>query len=112
MPGVAQFQSHPFTISTINTCEMLVTKGTRDSYPPSLHTNAGSVRKLAFLIRVRRGFTARLLHAAQDNRSFNVLFEGPYSSPPSLQGYSSVILIAGRLFLFFFPSSTFFNYVL
>lgn len=70
------FESHPFTISTI-----------KDS------TSDDSI--LVFLLRVRSGFTEKLLKEASSDQTYKVFLNGPYGSPPILVGYQTVILIAG-----------------
>jgi predicted ferric reductase len=94
IPRITPFQSHPFTISTIDVGGMPLAKYATEGQLPLSYSK---LKKLEFLIRVRKGFTARLLHAAQDNQSLKVFFEGPYCSPPLLKGYDTVILIAGTL---------------
>jgi len=107
MPGIAPFQSHPFTISTIDDRAMPLTKyATEDQLQLSSYEKPMNVKKLAFLIRVRKGFTGRLLNAAQDNQPLKVFFEGPYCSPPLLKGYDTVVLIASMLLLLAGRSTT------
>jgi predicted ferric reductase len=96
MPGIAPFQFHPFTISTIDVREMPSTKYASENETRSAYSSATDVQQLAFLVRVRKGFTARLLHNAQDNKLLKVFFDGPYGSPPILKGYGTVLLIAGK----------------
>ncbi|KAF8968945.1 ferric reductase NAD binding domain-containing protein [Flammula alnicola] len=81
-PSVSRspFESHPFTMSTI------------DDDPTS------NQKKLVFIIRVRKGFTERLSRVASPDETYKVFLDGPYSSPPILMGYQTVILIAGLLF--------------
>ncbi|KAJ6518002.1 ferric reductase NAD binding domain-containing protein [Mycena vitilis] len=59
-------------------------------------------RRLTFILRVRTGFTKRLLNAVLAHpdsdgvsRSFKAFIDGPYSSPPVLSGFESVVLICG-----------------
>jgi predicted ferric reductase len=96
MPGIAPFQSHPFTISTIDVREMAPSKYDSESETRSAYSSATDVQQLAFLVRVRKGFTASLLRNAQDNKLLKVFFDGPYGSPPILKGYGTVLLIAGK----------------
>ncbi|KAF8998384.1 ferric reductase NAD binding domain-containing protein [Cyathus striatus] len=70
------FEAHPFTISTID-------------------DGSSSEKNLVFFVRVRNGFTRRLLAAAETDKTFKVFLDGPYSSPPLLLGYSTVVLLAG-----------------
>ncbi|KAL0959531.1 hypothetical protein HGRIS_011244 [Hohenbuehelia grisea] len=110
MPEVSTlpFEAHPFTIATIDAPTVSASNGS--ATPPSptdteeknvgqsapeQATEAGSGKELVFLVRVRHGFTQRLLKEATDEHTFKVLVDGPYSSPPWLRGYDSVILIAG-----------------
>ncbi|KAF9456039.1 hypothetical protein BDZ94DRAFT_1276652, partial [Collybia nuda] len=103
IPTVSGFplEAHPFTMSTIDVPYIedekssdAGEKGSETSTSPTPTTGA-VVKKLVFLTRIRRGFTERLLHAARDNQQFKAFLDGPYSSPPLLKGYSTVILIAG-----------------
>ncbi|KAF8809124.1 hypothetical protein BYT27DRAFT_7188217 [Phlegmacium glaucopus] len=71
------WESHPFTMSTIDT----------DS------SSGDSI--LVFLLRVRKGFTPKLLKDASSDQTYKVFVNGPYGSPPLLIGYQTVILIAG-----------------
>ncbi|TFK37957.1 ferric reductase NAD binding domain-containing protein [Crucibulum laeve] len=68
-------ESHPFTISTID-------------------TRNKTDKELVFLVRVRTGFTQRLSLVAEDE-PVKVYLDGPYSSPPLLIGYHTIIMIAG-----------------
>ena len=81
-PSVSKlpFESHPFTISTID--------------DPTSGDSA-----LVFLLRVKNGFTQKLLKEASSDQTYKVLLNGPYGSPPLLVGYQTVILIAGLFFL-------------
>ncbi|KAF8155465.1 ferric reductase NAD binding domain-containing protein [Crassisporium funariophilum] len=71
------FESHPFTIATAD---------------DGLESDE---RKLIFFLRVRGGFTEKLFQEASSDRTYKVFLNGPYSSPPLLVGYQSVVLIAG-----------------
>ncbi|KAF8903885.1 ferric reductase NAD binding domain-containing protein [Gymnopilus junonius] len=51
--------------------------------------------KLTFFLRVRKGFTARLMQAASQESTYKAFINGPYSSPPILIGYQSIMLFAG-----------------
>ena len=70
------FESHPFTISTID-------------------DSTSGDNMLVFLLRVRNGFTQKLLKEASSGQTYKVFLNGPYGSPPILVGYQTVILIAG-----------------
>ena len=100
MPGIAPFQFHPFTISTIDLRGAPHSNTHADSQTDLKYDGASDsdVHRIAFLVRVRKGFTASVLRNAQDNASLKVLFDGPYGSPPVLKGYGTVLLIAGMLF--------------
>ncbi|KAF9444633.1 hypothetical protein P691DRAFT_807110 [Macrolepiota fuliginosa MF-IS2] len=76
-PGVSAspLEAHPFTISTID-------DGSENSH-------------LKFFIRVQKGATKRLFNSAEGSGEVRVLLDGPYSSPPLLIGYDTVLLIAG-----------------
>ncbi|KAF7763902.1 hypothetical protein Agabi119p4_8439 [Agaricus bisporus var. burnettii] len=69
-------EGHPFTISTID-------------------TNSSQNSELKFLIQVRKGFTKRLYDADETKTIGTILVDGPYSTPPRLVGYDSILLIAG-----------------
>ncbi|KAJ7210161.1 iron reductase [Mycena pura] len=65
--------------------------------------------RLMFILRVRDGFTKRLLDAvlttrstssgddvsATASRSFKAFIDGPYSSPPVVRGFETVVFISG-----------------
>lgn len=76
-PGISAspFEAHPFTIATID--------------------NEPSNSNLKFFIRVRNGATKRLFNHVETGVQVKVLLDGPYSSPPLLVGYDTVLLIAG-----------------
>jgi NAD(P)H-flavin reductase len=50
---------------------------------------------LKFFVRARGGATKRLLDHVGKDKELKVFVDGPYSSPPVLIGYDSVLLIAG-----------------
>ena len=81
------FESHPFTISTIDDPD-----------------SASDDNVLVFLIRVRDGFTKKLLKAASSDQKYEVFVNGPYGSPPLLIGDQTVILIAGSSLLSLHPA--------
>ncbi|KAJ6526009.1 iron reductase [Mycena capillaripes] len=122
MPAVSRtpWEAHPFTVANIDSEEETnakekMEKSSRDtSETPSRDEKQDSVessaktlptfpttpghRKLVFLVRVRGGFTKRLLDAAADNSksdTFKAYIDGPYGSPPSMNGFGSVLLFAG-----------------
>ena len=78
------FESHPFTISTIDDDD-------------SSKSDGGST--LVFILRVQRGFTQKLHKEASSDVTYKVFLNGPYGSPPLLIGYQTVILIAGSSLL-------------
>ncbi|KAG9221838.1 hypothetical protein CCMSSC00406_0005663 [Pleurotus cornucopiae] len=98
-------ETHPFTISTIDTPAAYKARTSGEVTPPSpsgsdekrdnLPDNVAPGKELTFLIRVRRGLTGKLLDAATKGDTVKVLVDGPYSSPPWLRGFDSVVLIAG-----------------
>jgi ferric-chelate reductase len=70
-------EGHPFTISAIDA------KSLQHS-------------ELKFLIQDRKGkgFTSRLYDSEETSTIGNVLIDGPYSTPPRVNGYDTVLLIA------------------
>ncbi|KAF9478932.1 hypothetical protein BDN70DRAFT_932948 [Pholiota conissans] len=76
------FESHPFTIATLD-------DSSKDD------------KELVFILRVRKGLTQRLALAAGNPNSDKlegaqrVYISGPTSSPPLLVGYQRIALIAG-----------------
>jgi predicted ferric reductase len=70
--------------------------------------------QLKFILRVREGFTKRLVDSVlahpESNggvsRSFKAFVDGPYSSPPVMRGFETVVLICGAS-TFFSTISTF-----
>ncbi|KAJ7111813.1 ferric reductase NAD binding domain-containing protein [Mycena epipterygia] len=59
-------------------------------------------RQLMFILRVREGFTKRLLDSvlasSEDDgvrKTFKAFVDGPYSSPPVLRGFETVVFICG-----------------
>jgi len=81
IPSISTFESHPFTISTVNNDSK-----SKDS-------------TLVFILRVQRGFTQKLHKEASSDMTYKVFLNGPYGSPPLLIGYQTVILIAGSFLL-------------
>lgn len=52
--------------------------------------------RVVFLIRVHRGFTARLAKAVADGKSkIPLQLDGPYGTPPLLANFDTVLLICG-----------------
>ncbi|KAG6857057.1 hypothetical protein H0H87_010022 [Tephrocybe sp. NHM501043] len=95
----SMFESHPFTIATIYTPleDHATGDHEKDEVSKELDTDEPEKdrQRLSFLIRVRGGFTKRLLDAVDRRQEMNVVFEGPYGSPPRLRGFDTVVLIAG-----------------
>jgi len=87
-PGISlsPFEAHPFTIATIPN---------RTNDHTSGHNGQSARGELKFFIRVRTGTTRRLRSFVDTGKEFSVLLDGPYSSPPVLMGYDSVVLVAG-----------------
>ncbi|KAJ7239619.1 ferric reductase NAD binding domain-containing protein [Mycena haematopus] len=60
-------------------------------------------RRLMFILRVRDGFTKRLVDSVLANhdssggvsKSFKAFVDGPYSSPPVVRGFEAVVFICG-----------------
>ncbi|KAF5375667.1 hypothetical protein D9615_009357 [Tricholomella constricta] len=91
IPGASKspFEAHPFTISTIDV------PGTGPDDAEKDEGSRRSLPELAFLVRVRSGFTKRLLNVAVKDQLMKVIVDGPYSSPPLLRGFETVVLVAG-----------------
>ena len=92
-PSISKFpfESHPFTISTID--------------------DDSDNSTLVFILRVQRGFTQKLHKEASPDTTYKVFLNGPYGSPPLLIGYQTVILVAG-LFLLSLHLALLINHVL
>jgi ferric-chelate reductase len=103
LPTVALGQVHPFTIASVNRPRLSSTSITSpvDEKASTSDEAVDYERNLVFLIKVRDGFTKTLFNKVESTpakeRSFPVLLDGPYSSPPLLLGYETVLLIAGLL---------------
>ncbi|KAJ7675188.1 ferric reductase NAD binding domain-containing protein [Mycena rosella] len=57
-------------------------------------------RQLMFILRVREGYTKRLLDsvvgtAGDGSKAFKAFVDGPYSSPPVVRGFETVLFICG-----------------
>ncbi|KAF7309283.1 Ferric/cupric reductase transmembrane component 1 [Mycena indigotica] len=88
-------EAHPFTIANVPGWDALLINKESEEKTPALST-----KKLLFIIRVRTGFTRKLRDSvlAAPNPSqatFPALLDGPYSAPPDLRGYDSVLFICG-----------------
>lgn len=83
LPGISTllFESHPFTIANIHN--------------PTARGNKN--KPLVFVIRGMSGFTRHLCNyaASYPGKPVTVLVDGPYGRPPSVNSYSSVVLLAG-----------------
>ncbi|ETW78224.1 ferric reductase [Heterobasidion irregulare TC 32-1] len=79
MPGVSTlpFESHPFTIANADI------------------SRERTEEDLVFLVNTREGFTKRLMDIAKTRGSLKVFVDGPYGAPPRLEGFHTVVLIAG-----------------
>ncbi|KAI0029304.1 hypothetical protein K488DRAFT_56673 [Vararia minispora EC-137] len=93
MPGVSAlpFESHPFTIATVDSPLESGTSTEKDELQPT----PAKGKELTFIIQTRRGFTRRLQQIASTSGTLKVLFDGPYSLPPRLAYYDTVVLFAG-----------------
>ncbi|KAK7018473.1 Ferric/cupric reductase transmembrane component 1 [Favolaschia claudopus] len=94
-------EAHPFTIAN--------TPGTLQCEVPTEseqgQSSSGGRPQLMFILRVRQGFTRRLADSVLATgtsdgrggirRSFNAFVDGPYSSPPVVRGFETVVFICG-----------------
>ncbi|KAG6874704.1 hypothetical protein C0993_012557, partial [Termitomyces sp. T159_Od127] len=92
------YEVHPFTISTIDTLSDIAGDEGSDEDPVE-KKDSDSVpgvdyKTLTFLIRVRSGFTRRLFNKSGQTQEMKVILDGPYGSPPCLQSFDTVVLIA------------------
>ncbi|CAA7270026.1 unnamed protein product [Cyclocybe aegerita] len=97
-PSVSTFplEAHPFTIASIPDMEEGLGASLDNEKGKDEPENRGKKeRELVFFVRVRQGFTSHLLDSVQPDKRHKVFVNGPYSSPPVLVGYNTVILIAG-----------------
>ncbi|KAJ7486431.1 iron reductase [Mycena galericulata] len=114
-------EAHPFTIANAPfevrrealeegdsiSEDAVTTKSDREKVPSGETDKVASPgsddhQRLMFILRVREGFTRRLLDSVAGNpdptgvsKSFKALIDGPYSSPPILKGFETVVLICG-----------------
>ncbi|KAJ6577031.1 hypothetical protein DFH09DRAFT_356000 [Mycena vulgaris] len=110
-------EAHPFTIANAPRDEW--TKSDEGVSSSEEHSKEGTVisskekesseglgsedrRQLIFILRVRAGFTKRLLDSVLDTpdsdsvtKTFKAFVDGPYSSPPSVRGFDTVVFICG-----------------
>lgn len=97
IPGISLFQAHPFTISSIDSpYEALSIEDEKlelEKAPISPHLKGS--KELVFFCRVRKGFTENLREASRDGGLWKIILDGPYSTPPILRGFETIVLIAG-----------------
>ncbi|KAJ7635404.1 iron reductase [Roridomyces roridus] len=80
--GLSLAESHPFTIAY--------------SVPMSSDSEKATPERLAFILRVRSGFTRRLFESLDDgSKDYQAFLDGPYSSPPVVRGFERVVFISG-----------------
>lgn len=108
MPGVSlfPFESHPFTIANADVRGAHGRKTSEDSEVEALGGEVeGKGKELVFLVNAKQGFTRRLWHMARRRESLMVFVDGPYGMPPRIEGYNTVVFIAGeyRLLAISFP---------
>ncbi|KAF8526250.1 ferric reductase NAD binding domain-containing protein [Hysterangium stoloniferum] len=106
MPAVSAMphEAHPFTICNIpgNTSLVGAVDDARlEGNEYRLKPAGKGPSDLVFFIKVKNGFTKRLSENVKQQRDadgralFSVLIDGPYGTPPDVNAYESVILIAG-----------------
>lgn len=90
MPGVSlwPFESHPFTIANADIID--------NEMEGEGGEGEGHGKDLVFLVNARKGFTKRLWNMARRKESLMVFLDGPYGWTPRLEGYDTVVLIAGE----------------
>ncbi|KAJ7737766.1 iron reductase [Mycena maculata] len=113
-------ETHPFTIAnapheadlTMSDEASLSGEPPKDTDPGAASEKASSEGgyasegarhpRLMFILRVREGFTKRLLESALArsdgngvNQHFKALVDGPYGSPPTVKGFQTVVFICG-----------------
>jgi ferric-chelate reductase len=104
MPTLALWQAHPFTIASVDRPRLNSTCVTLPVNEKASISDDSSddEMNLLFLIKIRDGFTRTLFDKVDSTQtkeqSLPVILDGPYSSPPLLLGYETVLLIAGRLY--------------
>ena len=86
LPGVSKlaFESHPMTLANV----------------PDVDDEGRQVKStdLVFYIRAMDGFTRKLYEYAVKNngKSVTALVDGPYGTPPDVNNFTMVLLIAGE----------------
>ncbi|KAF7373154.1 Ferric/cupric reductase transmembrane component 1 [Mycena sanguinolenta] len=110
-------EAHPFTIANApHYAQDQDDLPNEDGSPNESEKESGSAEsegkisdtsRLMFILRVRDGFTKRLLDSVLANpdsessgdggvsRSFEAFVDGPYSSPPVVRGFETVVFISG-----------------
>ncbi|KAF8177495.1 ferric reductase NAD binding domain-containing protein [Mycena galopus ATCC 62051] len=89
-------EAHPFTIANGPQHDLDASAGSGRDKP------ATPSRQLMFILRVREGFTKRLADSVLANpnsngasKSCKAFIDGPYSSPPIVRGFETVVFICG-----------------
>ncbi|KAJ7168822.1 ferric reductase NAD binding domain-containing protein [Mycena filopes] len=116
LPAVSRtpWEAHPFTIANVDPARFSRAPGAASLNSTSEENRFGDEKdgrsksnggkELTFLVRVRGGFTRRLLDAATahvkdagdgEEGGFPALIDGPYCAPPSMAGFATVVLFAG-----------------
>ena len=99
MPAVSTipFESHPFTIANADLPRDANAVETVDEKTGEVVGPAPSKKgkELVFLIRAHKGFTKRLDDVAKMGGDMTIFFDGPYSDPPRLSYYDTVVFLAG-----------------
>jgi hypothetical protein len=92
MPSVSSFpfESHPFTIANADISHD--DSATTEKMDATLSSEG---KEVSFIIQARSGFTRRLAQVASTSGTLKIFFDGPYSSPPRLAYYDTVVLLAG-----------------
>ncbi|KAJ7153834.1 ferric reductase NAD binding domain-containing protein [Mycena filopes] len=100
LPAVSRtpWEAHPFTIANVDPARFASSKSGSDSKNGETQRK-GETKELTFLVRVRGGFTRRLLDTTTAKGAvesgFAALIDGPYCAPPSMTGFATVVLFAG-----------------
>jgi ferric-chelate reductase len=107
VPGVSSFpfEAHPFTIASIpqdNDADLTkaISRSENSSQEGDAKVSRDEGNELVFFVKTKEGFTRRLRDLASYGSSDNgiplpVYVDGPYGSPPDLNAFRTVILIAG-----------------
>lgn len=92
MPGVSvlPFENHPFTIANADV-------GHASKAPDEKGIAAeGHGKDMVFLVNAQKGFTRRLLKIAEKGETLRIFVDAAYGSPPSIDGFDTVVFIAGE----------------